>query len=207
MFNPNHVIGCVSSSMALSHALRSFWFSRKTEHRHIRGAKKLVLPPVFYFLEYPLISNTVRVNTFYFTIMRRYGIVRTSAPAEFNVAAFLTILIHIILKLEHFLPCIGLCKIFHAGMIFHIAHNIFRHAYETIAWIYAPIRTHRKGISHTINEGTYSAPACEHAFTQVVYIHDLDLAHVFQVLIQEINQQFPILFRGKCKSFRGFITD
>ena len=76
-------------------------------------------------------------------------------------------------------------------MITDVAHDIFRHANKAIAWIDASVRAHGKGILHAVHEGD-GTPASEDASAVVVDIPDLNLVHIFQVLIQQIDQQLSV---------------
>lgn len=129
----------------------------------------------------------MRINTFDFTAIGGYGIVGASTSAVSNVFAFPTFLIHIFLKLMHKLPGIRFCEIFELGMIVNIAHNKFRHTYKAITWVYATIWPHRKGVIHTIYVSANRAPSGENTLAQVINVPDLNLAQMFQILIQKIN--------------------
>ena len=144
----------------------------------------------------------MRIYALYFASCGHNGIIGASASAKFDVGALPAFPVHIILELVHKLPCFRLGKIILAGVVTDIAHNIFWHAYEAIAGINIAIWPDRKGASHTIHECADRAPPREIGFAQVIDIHDLDLAQVFQIFIHEIYQQFSIFFRVKRPFFR-----
>ena len=143
--------------------------------------------PVGYFVKYHFIGGTMGINTLYFAVCRHYGIVRASASTIFDMGTFAACCVHVLLKLMHALPGIGLGKVCHGRVVINIAHNIFGHAYKTIAWVYVSFRADCKGISHAVNISADSASACEYTFAQMVNIHDFNPAQVFQVFIQKVN--------------------
>jgi len=114
--------------------------------------------------------------------------------------------VHVFLKLEHALACCRARQIISRWMITDISHNVFRHTHKTIARIDASVWTYRKSILHAIDKGAYCTPTSEDASAVVIDISNFNLAHIFKILVQEIDQQLAILFGRECPFLRLLTT-
>ncbi len=90
-------------------------------------------------------------------------------------------------------------------MIPDVAHDILGHSHKAIARIDAAIRSYSKGILHAVHKGADRAPAGKDAPAVVIDVSDFNLADVFQILVQKIDQQLAILLGGK-RPFLGVVA-
>jgi len=83
-----------------------------------------------------------------------------------------------------------------------MAHDIFRHSHKTVAGIDAAVRAHGKGVLHAVDEGADRTPAGQDTASIVVDVSHLNLVHVLQIPVHQIDQEISVLFRGKSPPFR-----
>jgi len=109
------------------------------------------------------------------------------------MSASFALFVHPLFEILHPPSRIGPREVCLGRPVSDVAHHPLRHPDKPVAWVDAAVGAHGEGVFHAVDVGADRPPAGEDASSEVVDVPYLDLVHILQVLVEEVDEELAVL--------------